>query len=61
VKFVVEINCDHFKGQTEVNHEIMRILEKLMGYCADEGAHDQIPLRDTNGNTVGWARFVKQL
>ena len=54
MKFSIEINCDNSAFE-DTNYELSKILQKLINQL--ESGFDSIPLKDSNGNTVGVAKF----
>jgi hypothetical protein len=62
MKFTLEIDCDNAAfGETpdEVTAEIIRIITPKICELACGTADCTLPLRDSNGNRVGSAKFTK--
>ena len=64
MKFELTIDCDNAAFEPEVEgaaaFEVARILESAVGILREPGLPDAVhlALRDTNGNTVGFAKFT---
>lgn len=62
MKFKLEINCDNAAfGETpdDVTAEIIRIVTPKICELACGTADCALPLRDSNGNRVGFAKFER--
>lgn len=64
MKFILEINCDNaaFEGTYQGDGPSVELARILAGIAESEGRairlNDEGKLRDINGNTVGFWKFV---